>query len=164
MTGQLGGTNAWDEAGGSGTHPLMTAEQIRFWAAEGIEFGAHSRTHRDLTKLSVAELAAEVSGSKNDLANLLGSPVVSFVYPYGEVSEVVSDFVRCEFELAFTTERGVNYLRTDPHLLRRINICPDDSLIDIECHTHWEELHPIRGLRAQLSTVTFQKGNAFTSS
>ena len=150
VTGQIGKTNAWDEARGSGTHRLMTAEQIRYWAAQGIEFGAHSRTHPDLTKLSASELAAEVSGSKNELASLLGSPVVSFVYPYGKVSEAVSAFVRCEFDLAFTTESGLNYLRTDPHLLRRINISPNDSLIDIECHTHWEELHRIAGLCARL--------------
>ena len=30
----------------------MTAEQIRYWATQGIEFGAHSRTHADLTSLS----------------------------------------------------------------------------------------------------------------
>ncbi len=150
VTGQLGGTNAWDEAQGSGTHRLMTAEQIRYWAGQGIEFGAHSRTHADLRKLSAAELATEVSGSKNDLASLLGSPVVSFAYPYGEVSEAAYEFARGEFDLAFTTERGLNYLRTDPHLLRRINISPNDSLFEIECHTHWEELQPIGGLRARL--------------
>jgi peptidoglycan/xylan/chitin deacetylase (PgdA/CDA1 family)/GT2 family glycosyltransferase len=150
VTGQLGGTNAWDEAQGSGTHRLMTAEQIRYWAAQGIEFGAHSRTHADLTKLSAAELAAEISGSKNDLASVLGSTITSFTYPYGELSEAVSEFARGEFDLAFTTERGLNYLRTDPHLLRRINISPNDSLIDIECHTHWAELQHLSQLRARL--------------
>jgi peptidoglycan/xylan/chitin deacetylase (PgdA/CDA1 family)/GT2 family glycosyltransferase len=150
VTGQLGGTNAWDEAQGSGTHRLMTAEQIRYWAAQGIEFGAHTRTHPDLRKLSAAELAAEVSGSKNELASLLGSPVVSFAYPYGELSEAASELARSEFDLAFTSERGLNYLRTDPHLLRRINISPNDSLIDIESHTHWGELQHLRRLRARL--------------
>lgn len=150
VTGQLGGTNAWDEVQGGGTHRLMTLEQIRYWAAQGIEFGAHTRTHPDLTRLSAAELAAEVSGSKNDLASLLGSPVVSFVYPYGEVSEAAYELARGEFDLAFTTERGLNYLRTDPHLLRRIDISPNDSLIDLECHTHWVELQHISRLRARL--------------
>jgi peptidoglycan/xylan/chitin deacetylase (PgdA/CDA1 family)/glycosyltransferase involved in cell wall biosynthesis len=157
VTGQLGGTNAWDEVQGGGTHRLMTVEQIRYWAAQGIEFGAHSRTHRDLTKLSAAELAAEISGSKNDLASLLGSPVLSFAYPYGELSEAVSDFARGEYDLAFTTERGLNYLRTDPHLLRRINISSNDSLIDIECHTHWGELQHINWLRNRLKVRSRSK-------
>jgi len=150
VTGRLGGTNAWDEVQGSGTHRLMTVEQIRYWAGQGIEFGAHSRTHPDLRTLSAAELAAEISGSKNDLANVLGSPVVSFAYPYGEFSQAVSEAVRAEFDLAFTAERGLNYLRTDPHLLRRINIRPTDSLIDIESYTHWGELQHVSQLRARL--------------
>ena len=32
VTGQVGGTNAWDEARSSGTHHLLTREQIRYWA------------------------------------------------------------------------------------------------------------------------------------
>jgi peptidoglycan/xylan/chitin deacetylase (PgdA/CDA1 family) len=160
VTGQLGGTNTWDEAKGIGTHRLMTAEQIRDWAAQGIEFGAHSRTHADLTKLSAVELAAEVSGSKSDLANVLGSPVVSFAYPYGELSKAVSDCARGEFDLAFTTEKGLNYLRTDPHLLKRIDIGPNDSLFDIECHTHWRELQHLGGLRARLKVRTRLKSAA----
>jgi glycosyltransferase involved in cell wall biosynthesis/peptidoglycan/xylan/chitin deacetylase (PgdA/CDA1 family) len=150
VTGQLGGTNAWDEVQGRGTHRLMTVEQIRYWAAQGIEFGAHSRTHPDLRTLSAAELAAEISGSKNDLASVLGSPVGSFAYPYGELSQAVSEAVRGEFDLAFTAERGLNYLRTDPHLLRRVNISPNDLLIDIEIHTHWGELQHVSQLRARL--------------
>jgi peptidoglycan/xylan/chitin deacetylase (PgdA/CDA1 family) len=150
VTGQLGGTNAWDEVQGSGTHRLMTVEQIRYWATQGFEFGAHSRTHPVLTKLSAKELAAEITGSKNDLASILDSQVVSFAYPYGELSELVSEAVRGEFELAFTSEKGLNYLRTDPHLLKRINISPDDSLIDIECHTHLGDLQHISWLRNRL--------------
>jgi peptidoglycan/xylan/chitin deacetylase (PgdA/CDA1 family)/GT2 family glycosyltransferase len=150
VTGQLGGTNTWDEVQGSGTHRLMTVEQIRDWAAKGIEFGAHSRTHPDLRTLSTSELAAEISGSKNDLASVLGSPVVSFAYPYGELSEAVSEAVRTEFDLAFTVERGLNYLRTDPHLLRRINISPNDLLIDVEIRAHWGELQHVNQLRARL--------------
>jgi peptidoglycan/xylan/chitin deacetylase (PgdA/CDA1 family) len=153
VTGQLGGTNAWDEVQGSGTHRLLTAERIRYWAAQGIEFGAHSRTHADLTKLSAAGLAGEISGSKNDLESLLGSPVISFAYPYGKFNQHVSDFTRGEYELAFATERGLNYGSTDPHLLRRISISPDDSLIDIECHARlgWS---PVNRLRSHLRLRT----------
>jgi peptidoglycan/xylan/chitin deacetylase (PgdA/CDA1 family)/glycosyltransferase involved in cell wall biosynthesis len=73
VSGRLGGTNAWDEAQGSGTHRLMTHDQIRHWAGEGIEFGVHSTTHRDLTRLGAAELAAEVTGGREALARLVGA-------------------------------------------------------------------------------------------
>jgi len=36
VTGQFGGTNAWDEALGRSTLRLMTADQIRYWASQGI--------------------------------------------------------------------------------------------------------------------------------
>jgi len=150
VTAQVGGTNAWDEVQGSGTHRLMTAEQIRHWAAEGIEFGAHSRTHPDLRELSAPQLTSEITGSKHELACILGSAVRFFAYPYGEVSTAAHDIVRDEFELAFSVERGMNYLRTDPHLLRRIDVGPEDSVLDIENHTHWDELQPLAGLRARL--------------
>ena len=129
VTGQLGGTNAWDEARGSGTHRLMTAEQIRYWAAHGIEFGAHSRNHTDLTTLTPEKLKEEVLGSGTDIENLLGARVVSFAYPFGFYTEEVVECVRGAFNLAFgisPQNPGINYLVTDPHLLQRTMVQPGD--------------------------------------
>lgn len=144
VTGQLGGTNTWDEADGRGTLQLMTAEQIKYWAAQGIEFGAHSRTHPDLTRQSAEECAAEVAGSKSDLSALLGSPIASFAYPYGACNEAVCDVVRREFDLAFSVEEGMNSLRTDPHLLRRTYIGPGDSLMEFALIVRWGGLNNLR--------------------
>ena len=119
VTHRLGGTNTWDEAEGCGTLHLMTAEQIRQWAGQGIEFGAHSRTHPHLNSLSIAEMEAEVKGSKDDLAALLGHSPASFAYPYGDSNDAVLDLVRKEFDIAFSVEEGLNYLSSDPHWLRR---------------------------------------------
>lgn len=130
VTGQLAGTNTWDEAKGHDTHQLMSEEQIRYWAGQEIEFGTHSRTHADLTQLSANECIQEIAGSKADLAALLGSSVVSFAYPYGKYNDAVRDVVGGEFDLAFSVNEGMNYLRSDPHLLRRTYVGPDDSLID----------------------------------
>ena len=119
VTGQLGGTNAWDEARGCGTLHLMTADQIRQWASKGIEFGAHSRTHANLPTLAPAELTEEVVGSGNDLESIIGSHVVSFAYPYGFHNQAVDDCVRSAFDLAFIADdwdEGMNHLQTDPHL------------------------------------------------
>jgi peptidoglycan/xylan/chitin deacetylase (PgdA/CDA1 family) len=129
VTERLGATNAWDEARGCVTLQLMTAEQIQYWAGQGIEFGAHSRTHADLTHLPSAECWEEIVGSKNDLAALLGNPVVSFAYPYGKYNDAVRDLVGREFDLAFSVEEGMNDLRGDPHLIRRTLVCANDSLL-----------------------------------
>jgi glycosyltransferase involved in cell wall biosynthesis/peptidoglycan/xylan/chitin deacetylase (PgdA/CDA1 family) len=152
VTGQLGGTNAWDEARGSGTHRLLTCEQIRYWATQGIEFGAHSRTHADLTTLSAKELAEEVLGSRDDLADLLASRVASFAYPYGFYNQAVGECVRGAFDLAFIADdnrEGLNHLLTDPYLLLRTMVQSNDSLLDLECRARWG-YNPLLNLRARL--------------
>jgi peptidoglycan/xylan/chitin deacetylase (PgdA/CDA1 family)/glycosyltransferase involved in cell wall biosynthesis len=131
VTGQVGGTNAWDQAAGVESQPLMTAEQIRYWADEGIEFGAHSRTHPDLTMLGEAQLEDEVAGSKQDLENLVGRAVLSFAYPYGCYNEAVQRCVAAHFALALSCEPGVNDLTTDPLLLRRHLVRDCDSVTDV---------------------------------
>ena len=140
VTRQLGGTNAWDEGRGWGTLRLMTAGQIQHWAAHGIEFGGHSRTHADLTNLSAAKLADEVAGSAADVEQLLGSRAVSFAYPYGLHNQQVDDCVRNEFELAFIADdddEGMNTLQTDPHLLLRTMVQRDDSAFAVK----WRARH-----------------------
>lgn len=152
VTGQVGGTNAWDEARGAAILRLLTAEQIRYWATQGIEFGAHSRTHADLATLSAQELAEEVVGSRDDLASLLGSQVVSFAYPYGFHNQAIVDCVRVAFDLAFITPdhgEGLNNLLTDPHLLLRTMVQPGDTLLDLECRARWG-YNPLLNLRARL--------------
>lgn len=154
VTGLLGGTNAWDEARGSGTHRLMNAEQIRYWAANGIEFGAHGRMHADLTVLSADELANEVQGSKADLEALLGAPVTSFAYPYGSHNDQVIEAVRASYDLAFSCTEGINTIHTDPHLLRRAYVGPGDSLFTLRLIACRGGIEGIRQWRIRLALRT----------
>ena len=152
VTKHLGGTNAWDEARGSGTHRLLTAEQIRQWGAQGIEFGAHGRTHPDLTTLAPAQLEDEVAGSRRDLESIVGAKVGSFAYPYGFHNPTVVDCVRRSFDLAFAIDPGLpgmNYLVTDPHLLERTMVQPVDSELDVESRARWGK-SPLLEMRARL--------------
>jgi peptidoglycan/xylan/chitin deacetylase (PgdA/CDA1 family)/glycosyltransferase involved in cell wall biosynthesis len=154
VTGQLGGTNTWDEAQGCGTLSLMTAEQIRYWDGQGIEFGAHSRSHAHLTKLSAAELSAEVVGSKIDLSALLDHLIVSFAYPYGDYNDAVRDLVRDEFDLAFNVEEGLNYLSGDRHLLKRAYIGPTDLIVDLALSVRLGGIRRIRDWRSKVALRT----------
>jgi len=156
VTGQVGGTNAWDEAHGSGTFRLMTAEQIRYWATQGIEFGAHGRTHADLRTLTSDKLKEEILGSKSDLSSLLGSRVVSFTYPYGFYNESALDCVREAFDLAFIADdfnEGLNHLLADPHLLRRTMVQTNDSLLTLEFRARWGH-NPFGNLRIRIGLRT----------
>ena len=152
VTGQLGGTNAWDQSRGYQTLSLMTADQIRYWATQGAEFGAHSRTHADLTSLSPHELAEEVVGSASDLESLLGSRVVSFAYPYGFHNPAVDECVRKTYDLAFLADEqqeGLNHLLTPPHLLLRTRVRSDDSARAVEWRARWG-YNPFGNLRARI--------------
>jgi peptidoglycan/xylan/chitin deacetylase (PgdA/CDA1 family) len=91
VTGQLGGTNAWDDGP---VWPLMSADQVLKVAAAGMEIGAHSVTHTRLAGVGVDQLSTEVSGSRSDLSELMGQPVRGFAYPWGNMDAAARQAVR----------------------------------------------------------------------
>ncbi len=151
ITGRVGGTISW--ARRRGVFRLMTADHLREWAGRGIEFGAHSRTHPDLSMLPPPELMEEVAGSKIDLEAILRSPVRWFAYPYGNYSAAVRDCVRSVYDLAFSTNEGLNNLGTDPHLLRRTSVLPGEFMVDFVCRLRWG-FSPFERLRARVRLRT----------
>jgi len=80
ITGRLGTTTPWDGL------RIMSREQLLRCAARGMEIGAHTRTHPDLSTLEAGTLASEIAGSRQDLeqAGLLS---VCFAYPFGSYNE-----------------------------------------------------------------------------
>jgi hypothetical protein len=85
VTRHAGGTNAWGgrSAPGIPTLPLLDWDALGRLAEEGVRLGAHSRTHRDLTRVGDADLEDEVAGSAADLAARTGRRPGAFAYPYG---------------------------------------------------------------------------------
>ncbi len=73
---------------------VMTSEQIRHLYSEGFEIGAHTVNHVELTTLSTDSAGKEIRGSKDDIEQLLGAPVVSFCYPRGCYNPEVMKLVR----------------------------------------------------------------------
>lgn len=105
-TRQLGGVESWQGA----NHPprgLMDWDAVRALAGEGFEFGGHSRTHPDLTRLDAAACEAEIAGCAEDLAGRLGAPVESFAAPYGRVSPNVVTMIGRHYRVAFGTRLAV---------------------------------------------------------
>jgi peptidoglycan/xylan/chitin deacetylase (PgdA/CDA1 family) len=82
--------------------PPNTVEEIQQMAAEGIEIGAHSRTHADLgANLTDDELRSEITGSKRDLEAILGRPVNYFAFPYGLHQNMTTAGFRIAYEAGF---------------------------------------------------------------
>jgi peptidoglycan/xylan/chitin deacetylase (PgdA/CDA1 family) len=91
ISDRLGGSNEWDEGP---SWPLMSADQVAELAAAGMEIGSHSATHRRLAGLDADQLRAEVTGSRARLAELLGTPIRGFAYPYGSMDAAARQAVR----------------------------------------------------------------------
>ena len=135
VTGELAGTNSWDEARGSATHRLLSPEQIREWQDRGVEFGGHSRTHASLPSLDAQQLRGEICGCRDDLERLTGRAATAFAYPYGDFDDRAVAEAREAYSLAFTTVEGVNSLATDSHLLKRAMVMPGDSGVALLART-----------------------------
>lgn len=107
VSGQLGGTNAWDHAKGVPPQPLMTVQQLKAWVAGGQEVGGHTRSHIDLLAADDATAREEIAGCKRDLEDALGTPVRHFCYPYGYHRPEHAAMVReAGYATATTTERA----------------------------------------------------------
>ena len=148
-TNCIGKGNLWNYPLGYKWRPCLSVEQIQYWSKRGIEFGAHSRNHPDLTQLAESELEDEVAGSKSDLERIVGAEIRTFAYPYGLYNAAAASCVRRHFDLGFTTDEGLNSLNTDSGLLRRVTIFDWDTLVEfgLMLRLGW---NPIRRLRGRL--------------
>jgi len=105
------------------TNAFMGWEQVREMARAGVAFGAHSESHNLLTELPGEQLAVELERPAKAIEEKLGLPTVALAYPNGNVNEEVVKAARAAgYEVACTTRPGLNDARTDPLLLRRVNI------------------------------------------
>ena len=87
----------------------------------GIEFGAHTLTHPDLTRLSAAQVAIEMSASKDRIEESLGTPVTSFAYPFGRYDAQSRRIAQEYFGCACADTLGLLSSRSDPYALERVD-------------------------------------------
>lgn len=107
----------------------LSWDDVRSLAAEGVDFGAHTKSHCILSKVQGEKaLIGEIVGSRRRIAEELGKEPAHFCYPNGrmeDIGERVRTIVsQAGFLSAVTTEDGFNDTETDPFLLRRIGIDP----------------------------------------
>jgi peptidoglycan/xylan/chitin deacetylase (PgdA/CDA1 family) len=107
VSGRMGQTNVWDDEHGVIPAPLMSANEVRAWADQGMEVGSHTCTHADLSRSSPDLALAEIRDSRQALEDLLGRAVTQFCYPYGHYQALHANMVReAGYEAATTTQRG----------------------------------------------------------
>jgi GT2 family glycosyltransferase/peptidoglycan/xylan/chitin deacetylase (PgdA/CDA1 family) len=126
---RLGGDNDWTAEGAVAGRRLLGEAEAEELRGEGIEIGAHTRTHPSLTATRGAALDEEIGGSGRDLQALLGEPVPTFAYPYGQFdAETVAATDRAGYEGACTVEGRLARLGDDPLEIPRLEIRGTDSL------------------------------------
>ncbi len=147
VSGQLGGSNVRDASIGIAPARLMNVPQLRAWLDAGMDVGAHTRNHVDLTECDPVRARAEIVQSRQDLEQALGVPIRSFCYPYGAYREEHVEMARAAgFELATTSDSA--RVRWDTDLLRlpRVTVWLSTSLPVLMARM-WLDLGEWRGLR-----------------
>ncbi len=114
---------------------MMNWDQVREMHKGGIEFGAHTMHHPILTRISLDQVRAEVTGSKSRIEKELGEPILSFAYPNGQSSDlnhpiekIVAD---SGIRAAFTLLNGPSSqgeVKRNPYAIRRIFISYKHSM------------------------------------
>lgn len=118
----------------------LTADQIKAMAAAGWEVGSHTLTHPgNFATLDPASLRAQVVDSRKMLASLLGLPILTFAYPFGDSDSSAVDYVRFAGYIAamgatgFTADQGKSNL----FVLQRSEIKGSDTVRSMTRFLPW---------------------------
>lgn len=102
---------------------MLTWDQIREMAENGISFGAHTVNHPILSRTSVEMAEREIQESKRTIEKKLKKPVSSFAYPFGKKSDfppaLQPIIEKLQFKCAVTTETDENDFDTNLFSLNR---------------------------------------------
>ncbi|MBC2733189.1 MAG: polysaccharide deacetylase family protein [Desulfobacteraceae bacterium] len=105
------------------TRSLLSWKEVREMAGKDISFGAHTRNHILLDRVSSDVLLSEIAGSKFDIEEKIEQEVVAFAYPNGNYNKEVSETVgNAGFKVSFTTEYGMNIKGTPSLKNQRIRV------------------------------------------
>ena len=112
--------------------PRLSWDEMRELDREGVlRMEAHTITHPNLLALDEAALLRELAGSRAELEEELGRPVLALAYPAGLAGQREATLAReAGFRSAFTCEPGLSDEHTDRFMLFRTQIDARDNLLD----------------------------------
>ena len=90
--------------------------------------GTHSVNHVHLSKLKKEEQYNELYNSKVFLEGVIDRKVVDFSYPYGEYDCSAKEIADSLYEIISTSHIGINSVRCDKKMLKRIEIIASDDI------------------------------------
>ena len=106
VSAHVGGLNDWGDSGARPVPrlPLLGWDRLGSLASDGVQLGAHSRRHPDLTRLHPRAAIDEIDGSARDIQQHTGVVPRVFAYPFGHVTPAVAGMVANRFPWGVTTE------------------------------------------------------------
>jgi peptidoglycan/xylan/chitin deacetylase (PgdA/CDA1 family) len=105
-SGRIGKVEDWKGTQGRFRRRLMDWSKITELAQEDIDFGGHSVTHTDLTKLPLQELKSEIRQCRDDIEQRLCRVPIGFAPPYGRAGDRERAEIRKLFDLSLGTKLG----------------------------------------------------------
>jgi peptidoglycan/xylan/chitin deacetylase (PgdA/CDA1 family) len=144
----------------TGTNGYLDWNELAGLYQQGFSIGSHSVSHRLLHRLPKHEMRTELSASKQQLENRLGIPIDLFAIPYGRTTPAVSRAIwEAGYELAFSTEFGLNASEEHPLVLKRWNIRRTTTTLTLEHVLQQRMLHVTHlrirsAIRKQVDRVT----------
>ena len=117
-------TNEWDRAESSEPEVrLLSKGEILEMKKYGIEFGSHSLTHPDLTKVELEAANKEILESKKKIEEVVQEEVLTFAYPYGKLNQKLKEIVKeSGYKFGIATDSGSAAMDEDWLEIRRIII------------------------------------------
>lgn len=101
----------------------MDWSTLRRLAEAGFSIQSHTKSHRDLTRLTADELAAELGDSKKAIEDNLGRPVTMLTIPMGRMNTSVPAAARqAGYTVVLTSFTGINRSADDLSRLRRFQV------------------------------------------
>ncbi|GAA5233376.1 polysaccharide deacetylase family protein [Verticiella sediminum] len=132
VAAHAGGTNFWDAGNGVPAAALMNEDEIRSWAAAGMEVGSHTLDHARLTELAPDDARRQIDHARARLETVVQQPVEAFCYPYGAYAPEHADMARAAgYRTATTTRRGRTRRGDDPWHLRRVPVVRSTHLLGL---------------------------------
>lgn len=123
VPGYCGRNNQWDrQPRGIPTLDLLDWDEILEMANNGIDFGAHTMTHPDLSEISLERVTEEIGHSRSVIQNHLGKDVLFFAYPYGKQTDQIRSVTKDQFCGACSARLGFVTLQSDVYSLPRIDM------------------------------------------
>ncbi len=118
-----------------GPAPVMTWEQLRRLACEGLTIASHTRNHPAVPTLTSAEICEELRAARTDLEREIGEACPLFAFPFGQSAPHALPLLRSQGVVAsftaFTPTPLLNDVRrVDPLLLRREAVNGTTSFVE----------------------------------